>query len=131
MPKIFNIPVGSVRKDVYEVKKEHMPTPSGDKEIPVLSTPSMISMMETTSKLLIEERLPKGYTTVGIRIDVKHIRPAPVGGRVEVSSELLEVDGKRLRLKVEAYFKGKKIGEGLHERYIINLEEHLKRISEL
>lgn len=131
MSETFNVPVGSVRKDEYEIKKEHMPTPSGGREIPVLSTPSMVHMMENTSKLLIEDKLPKGYTTVGIRIDVKHMRPAPVGGKVEVISELLEVEGKRLKLKVEAYYKGKKVGEGVHERYIINLEEHLKRISEL
>ncbi len=123
----FNIKEGIERRDTYEVLREHMPKIFDGREVPVLSTPSMISMIERTSMLLVKEFLPPNYTTVGTRVDVKHMRPAPVGGKVEVVSKLVKVEGRRLTFEVAVYYGDTKIGEGYHERYIVDIDKFSKR----
>ncbi len=91
----------------------------------VLSTPSLISFMERACKALAEP-LPKGQTTVGVRIDVHHLRAAPIGAEIEVKATLLSIDGRRLVFWAEAFRDGERIGQGIHERRIIDEDEFLK-----
>jgi fluoroacetyl-CoA thioesterase len=88
----------------------------------VLSTPSMIMLMERTSIQAVQPHLPEGHTTVGFEVHVKHFGATPKGQNVTVRAELLEVDGKKLRFKVEAHDKDKKVGEGTHRRAIIAVQ---------
>ena len=116
-----------VREFVVDVEDSARSLGSGD--VNVLSTPSMIRMMEETSRLLVQDKLPEGYTTVGIRVDVRHLKAAPIGCKIKIISELLKVEGKKLIFKVEAYWNDEKIGEGLHERYVVNREKFLEKIK--
>jgi fluoroacetyl-CoA thioesterase len=88
----------------------------------VLSTPSMIMLMERTAIQAVQPHLPEGHTTVGFEVHVKHFGATPKGQTVTVRAELLEVDGKKLRFKVEAHDKDKKVGEGTHRRAIIAIQ---------
>ncbi|MGQ4808863.1 hypothetical protein NKDENANG_02256 [Candidatus Entotheonellaceae bacterium PAL068K] len=90
----------------------------------VLSTPSMIGMMERAGIQAVQEALPDGYTTVGFEVHVKHFAPTPKGKSVTARAELLEVDGRKLRFKVEAYDEDKKVGDGTHRRAIIQVGRH-------
>ena len=101
----------------------------GSGDVNVLSTPSMIRMMEETSRLLVQDKLPEGYTTVGIRVDVRHLKAAPIGCKIKVVSKLLKVEGRKLTFKVEAYWNEEKIGEGIHERFIINRKSFLEKVK--
>ena len=85
----------------------------------VLSTPSMIMLMERTAIQAVQGHLPEGHTTVGFEVHVKHVAATPKGWQVTVTAELLEVDGKKLRFKVEARDEDKKVGEGTHRRAVI------------
>ena len=116
-----------VREFVVGVEDSARSLGSGD--VNVLSTPSMIRMMEETSRLLVQDKLPEGYTTVGIRVDVRHLKAAPIGCKIKIISELLKVEGKKLIFKVEAYWNDEKIGEGIHERYVVNREKFLEKIK--
>jgi len=129
MPDSFENLVGlkGVREFVVDMKDSARSLGSGD--VNVLSTPSMIRMMEETSRLLVQDKLPVGYTTVGIRVNVRHLKAAPVSSRIKVTSELLKVEGKKLIFRVEAYWNEEKIGEGIHERYIINREKFLEKVK--
>ena len=89
----------------------------------VLSTPSMIGLMERASIQVVQAHLPEGHTTVGFEVNVKHFGATPKGQKVTVKTELLEVDGRRLRFKVEAHDEGKKVGEGTHRRAIIQVQK--------
>jgi hypothetical protein len=71
----------------------------------------------------------EGKTTVGTRVEISHLRAAPLGAEIEVTSELVEVDGRRLRFRVEAYWNGEKIGEGFHERFIVDRDRFLSKIQ--
>ncbi|GIX46787.1 MAG: thioesterase [Candidatus Tectimicrobiota bacterium] len=90
----------------------------------VLSTPSMISMMERAGIEAVQAALPEGHTTVGFEVNVKHFAPTPKGKRVTARAELLEVDGRKLRFKVEAFDEEKKIGEGTHRRAVVQIGKH-------
>jgi predicted thioesterase len=87
----------------------------------VLSTPSMISLMERAGIQAVQAVLPDGYTTVGFEVNVKHFAATPNGKKITARAELLEVDGRKLRFKVEAHDEDKKVGEGTHRRAIVQI----------
>jgi fluoroacetyl-CoA thioesterase len=90
----------------------------------VLSTPAMIGLMERAGIEAVQAHLPDGHTTVGFEVNVKHFGATPKGKKVTVRAELLEIDGRKLRFKVEAHDEDKKVGDGYHRRAIIAIERH-------
>jgi fluoroacetyl-CoA thioesterase len=97
--------------------------------VEVFSTPMMIALMENASWQAVASALDEGYVTVGTHINVSHLGATPIGQHVRATSELVEIDGRRLVFNVEAYDEQKKIGDGQHERFVINLERFLQRIA--
>jgi predicted thioesterase len=95
----------------------------------VLATPAMIMAMEITSRNLAKAHLDDGFDTVGTHVDVKHLAATPVGMDVTYHSELVDVNGRQLRFRVEAYDEKEKVGEGFHERAIINVARFAERIK--
>ncbi|MBV9231337.1 MAG: thioesterase, partial [Chloroflexi bacterium] len=77
----------------------------------------------------VAESLDEGHVTVGTLVNVRHLAATPLGQQVRATAELIEVDGRRLLFNVEAYDEKQKIGEGQHERFIVNLERFLSRIT--
>jgi predicted thioesterase len=88
----------------------------------VLSTPSMIGLMERAGIQAVQQYLPEGHTTVGFEVNVKHFGATAKGKTVRVRAELLEIDGRKLRFKVEAHDDDKKVGDGTHRRAIIAVQ---------
>jgi fluoroacetyl-CoA thioesterase len=93
-------------------------SPTGKAEHRVLSSPAMIMEMEIACVDAV-----KGYVeaSVGFHVDVKHIAPAPAGETVVTTATLIEIDGKKLRFKVETLFGDTLIGTGTHRRAIVQL----------
>ena len=116
---------------IFIVKPEYSARKVSSGAVDVLSTPMMIAFMEDVSFNLAKNVTKEGETTVGIHVDVKHLNPAPIGAEIKVRSELIKIDGKRLVFSVEAYWRNTKIGEGIHERYIVNENEFMKKIQNL
>ncbi len=127
----FNIPEGLECTYTYIVREEHTAKHIGSGTVEVLSTPSMIAFMEHASLECIQKYLPKGYTTVGIRVDVKHLKPAPKGAKITVKTKLLERDNRKLSFMVQALWNGIVIGEGIHERYIVDERKFIEKLSKL
>lgn len=96
--------------------------------VEVFGTPMMIALMEMAAWRAVEDKLEPGLVTVGTLVNVKHLGATPLGQQVRASAELLEADGRRLVFKVEAYDERQKIGEGTHERFIVQLERFLSRL---
>ena len=88
----------------------------------VLSTPSMIGLMERAGIQAVQSHLPPGHTTVGFEVNVKHFGATPKGKKVTVRAELTEIDGRKLSFKVEAHDEDKKVGAGTHRRAIIAVQ---------
>ena len=89
---------------------------------PMYSTPSMIQLIEDTCIRLIDRHVEPGEQSVGVRVDVKHLAPTPIGRTVTARVVLREVSGRRYVFDVEANNEdGVKIGEGAHERALIDI----------
>jgi fluoroacetyl-CoA thioesterase len=83
------------------------------------STPAMIGLMEITSHRSVEQLIPRGDTTVGYEVHVRHLAPAPPGSTVIVSTRLAEVRGNKLYFEVECRQGETLIGSGTHKRAIV------------
>jgi len=93
----------------------------GSGTVPVLGTPVLACLMERAAVQSLEGHLPEGHTSVGSRIEVRHLAPTPVGMYVRARASLVEVEGRRLRFHIQAWDAAEQIGEGTHERVIVNL----------
>ena len=96
------------------------------------STPAMISLMEQTSIKVLTPHLDEGEQSVGTKISVSHLKPTPIGQKVRARSILTEIvdvgrPSKRYRFTVEAFNEKEKIGEGTHERAVINVKQFAGR----
>ena len=96
-------------------------------ELNVYATPSMIALMEEAAYKSIQSELGQEKGSVGTLMNVKHLSSTPIGMEVTAKSELIEIDRRRLVFKVEAFDEGGKIGEGIHERFIIDNEDFQKK----
>ena len=99
----------------------------GSGGLAVFATPAMIALMENTAWASVEPYMEEGYSTVGTHLDISHISASPVGSEITCESELVETDGRRLVFKVAARDDAGPIGEGTHERFIINVMKFMAR----
>ena len=100
----------------------------GSGGLAVYATPAMIRLMEHAAWLSVEEHMDEGFTTVGTHMDVKHLKASPLGAHIRCESELTEIDGRRLVFKVAAFDDKGLIGEGIHERFIVNTEKFMGKL---
>lgn len=100
----------------------------GSGNIDVYATPAMISLMEKAALSAVSLHLPKGYTTVGTAVSIKHMAATPIGMRVKAVAELIFIEGRKLIFKVEAFDSKEKIGEGEHERYIVEAAKFREKV---
>ena len=91
--------------------------------LPVFGTPFMCALMEEAAWKSIAPHLEPGQSTVGTKLDITHDSATPVGMKVWAESEVTQVDGKRLVLKVAAFDERGPIGQGTHERFIVTDEQ--------
>lgn len=98
---------------------------SGDRE--VYATPAMIALVEKTAVKALEGELEESLTTVGTLLNVKHLSATPKGMEVKAKCTLTEVDNKRLVFNVEVYDEAGAVGEGIHERFIVDKERFMAK----
>ena len=91
----------------------------------VFSTPHMVALMEQTAWSSVEPCMEEGKTTVGTHLDIAHLSASPVGAHISCESELTEIDRKRLVFKVKAFDDAGLIGEGTHERFIVDINKFM------
>ena len=106
-----------------EVVYENTATAVGSGVLEVFATPCMLALMEKTACDSVIPYLEEGNGTVGTEVNIKHVSATPIGMTVRCESELIEVDGRRLVFTVAAYDDAGLIGEGTHERFIVNNEK--------
>jgi len=111
------------------VERSHLASALGSGRLDVYGTPAMISLMETAAVNAVDHLLPDGTVSVGARLDVSHLAPTPLGVEVRATAELIEVNGRRLTFRLEAFDPVDKIGEGTHERVTVSLERLAARAA--
>jgi fluoroacetyl-CoA thioesterase len=121
---------GLIGELTHVVEESDTARSSGGESLPpVFSTPRLISWLERSAHTAILPCLAEGQTSVGSLVNVRHLAATPVGFTVRFRAELLEVDGRRLRFKVEAWDDVDKVAEGEHERYIIDTARFVERLE--
>ncbi len=125
-----NLQVGIIGESKTIVNDKNTAISLGSGGIPVFATPAMIALMENAALNSVSGFLPEGNSTVGIQINTSHIAATPVGMEVTAKSELVQIDGKKLTFKIEAFDEKEKIGEGVHERFVINVDKFMQKNEE-
>lgn len=130
MSLLLAVPVGAVGTSTIIVGDEHTAPFVGSGRVRVLATPVMINLIEAAALEACEHLLPAGHQSLGTHLDVTHIAATPVGLRVTASAEVIAIDGRNIHFKVSARDERDLIGEGRHERVVVNVERFDKRVQE-
>src|ERR1700722_18237094 len=101
------------------VGPEHTAPFVGSGRIAVLATPVMINVIEAAALAAVEHFLPAGHQSLGIKLDVSHFAATPVGLRVTATAEVIGLEGRTIKFRVEAHDEVETIGGGTHERGVV------------
>jgi fluoroacetyl-CoA thioesterase len=101
----------------------------GSGRVAVLATPVMINLMEAAALNAVERLLPRGFQSLGTRLDVGHYAATPVGMRLRATAEVTKVDGRNIEFRVEAHDDKDRVGDGLHTRVVVNVERFDERVQ--
>jgi predicted thioesterase len=124
------IPIGTKGEKKLLVTSENAINFLGMEGARVLSTPHMIGYMERTCRDTVLPLLDPGHDTVGTHVNVSHLAAAPLGMAVTFHAEVTAVTDRRIQFNVSAFDEKEKIGEGTHERAIINVAKFATRLAE-
>ena len=110
---------------------EHKDTAAvyGSGSLEVFATPAMIALMEKTCLESVNAQIGEGNTTVGIAVNIKHLKASPVGSTIRCNAKLIEVDRKRLVFEVQCFEGENLIGEGIHERFVVDSEKFMGKLG--
>ena len=111
------------------VGEEHTAPRVGSGRVHVLATPVMINLIEAAALDAVERLLPAGRQSLGTVLNVRHVAATPVGMRVTATAEVTAVDGRTLRFRVEARDERELIGDGTHERVVVNVAKFDERVQ--
>ena len=125
------IPVGAKGSDTLLVTPAHLASQFKDSTLPpVFATPMMVRAMENAALNAIREYLEPGESAVGTVVNVRHLAATPVGHQVTADAEVTKVDGRRIEFKVSARDEMEEIGEGTHERMVVDRARLGKRLKD-
>ena len=115
--------VGISHEMTRNVTDENTAASLGSGLLDVFATPAMVALMEETCMKSVQAELDEGCGTVGTGLTIHHVSATPVGMTVRCASKLVEVDGRKLVFDVQAFDEAGLIGQGTHERFIIESEK--------
>ena len=112
----------------FVVREQHTAEHLGSGSVQVLATPMMIAFIEITALKLLDQSLEEGYSSVGTRVDIRHLAPTSLGSQVHVRTVVDQVEGQKVTLQVEVWDGDTLVGAGTHERYVIEVKRFMERI---
>src|SRR5256885_1939698 len=120
------------REGIAEVVggEEHTARRVGSGGVQVLATPVMINLIEAAALAAIEHLLPEGHQSLGTRLDIRHFAATPVGMRVRAEVEVVKVEGRTVSFRVTVSDEKEPIGDGTHERMVVNVARFPVRVQE-
>jgi len=116
----LELPAGLTGTAELVVGEQHTAPRVGSGRIRVLATPVMINLIEAAALAAVEQSLPEHHQSLGTRLDVSHVAATPVGMRVRATAEVVRVEGRTIHFRVRAGDEFDLIGEGTHERVVID-----------
>lgn len=125
-----DLKIGVVGEQRFVVSEKHSIDFAGDGMPPVLATPWLIWYLEHSGRDAVKDYFEDGESLVGVHIDVEHLAPTPLGQEVICRSKLVQRQGRRVWLRVEAFDEEECIGKGTIQMYIIKKEQFAARVQE-
>ena len=130
MGLILAIPIGAAGCKAISVADEHTAPFVGSGRVRVLATPVLINLFEAAALEAIEHLLPDGHQSLGTHLDVSHLAATPVGMKVMATAEVIAVEGRAVKFRVSARDERDLIGEGVHDRVVVNVAKFDVRVQE-
>ncbi len=125
-----SIPVGAKGSYTLRVAPAHLANQFKDAALPqVFATPMMITAMENAALNAVRDYLDPGESAVGTVVNVRHLAATPAGHRVVAEAEVTKVDGRRIEFKVSARDETEEIGNGTHERMVVDMARIGQRLA--
>ena len=121
------LPIGLKGLAETLVTEENTAAAMGSGLLPVFATPAMLALMEQAAASSVQPYLSEDQGSVGTRLEVSHLAATPIGLTVRAESELIAVDRRKLRFAVRAWAGDELIGEGVHERFVIDTARFLEK----
>ena len=126
----MDIKIGSKATFKTTVDNSNTAKTMGSGSLDVFATPSMVAIMEKSSTMAIEPFLDDGSTTVGTALDITHVSATPIGMEVFATAEIIDINGREITLKVQAFDTCGLIGEGTHKRFIVYAEKFQNKTND-
>lgn len=123
------INVGLTGKAQSIVTNENTAKAMKSGSLDVFATPALVALMEQAACDAIEDKLEKGTTTVGIKMDVQHMAATPIGLNVSAKASVIEVDERKIIFHVEAYDDKELIGKAVHSRFIVKTDKFMDKAN--
>lgn len=130
MALVLDLPAGLTGSAEMVVGEQHTAPRIGSGRIRVLATPVMINLIEAAALAAVEQSLPERHQSLGTRLDITHVAATPVGMRVRATAEVVRVEGRTVHFRVAAHDERELIGEGTHERVVVNVDRFDVRVQE-
>jgi predicted thioesterase len=129
MSDSFNLEIG-LKGEASLVVTEATTAPAvGTGRIAVFATPTMIALMEAAAVDCMEARLPSGQASLGSHLDVRHIKPSPIGARIKATAEIVAIDGRAITFRLEAHDEHEVIGTGTHTRVVVEVSRFEAKVA--
>lgn len=106
-------------KAKFEVEQKHLAIEVGSGTVPVLGTPALLAFMENVASNLAQKDLTPDMTSVGIHVDMLHLKASKIGETIEVEASITTRRKKRIYFKINAYSQGKLVGTAKHSRAFV------------
>lgn len=124
------ISVGVCGESTLLVRDEHTASRVGSGRIRVLATPVMINVIEAAALACCEALLPEGHQSLGTSLNISHLAATPVGMRIVARATVAQVEGRKIRFAVKVHDQRDLIGEGTHDRVVVNVAKFDLRVQE-
>lgn len=123
----YNTLIGLCHSETLVVEHKDTAAVYGSGSLEVFATPAMIALMEKTCLESVNSKIGEVNTTVGISVNIKHLKASSVGALIRCDSKLVDVDRKRLVFEVQCFDGDTLIGEGTHERFVVDSEKFMNK----
>ena len=125
----MEIKIGDYHEQSITVRHEDTAAVYGSGKLEVFATPALVGLMENTAIKCLEGKLEEGNDTVGIEINVQHVKATAVGKQVRCRATVTEIDGRRIGFRCEAWDETATIGTAVHNRFVINVEKFMNKLN--
>lgn len=122
--------IGDSYKKTITVQDKDSARSLGSGGLDVFGTPAMIALMENTALDMVRPSLPEGSDTVGIEINVKHMKASPIGAIIDCTATITAIDGRKITYTIEAKdASGDTIGTATHDRFVVDMEKFMSKVK--